>query len=51
MVSIQIQLHAGIFHGNEPLCKAESTRKVLQSNDQKLVWDWNENIEFSINVR
>ena len=45
-------VYAGLFHGSESLCKAEKTRSVQQeSADSQAVWNWNENIEFSIDVR
>ena len=48
----QIQVYAGLYHGSEALCKAESTRNVQQEVvDLVPVWNWNENIEFTINVQ
>lgn len=49
-----IQVHAGVFHGDEPLCNSGSTR-AIQLQEAVVgasgIWHWNENIEFEIEVR
>ena len=49
---LQIQVYAGVYHGGEALCKAESTRTMQQEVvEHNPVWNWNENIEFNIGVQ
>ena len=44
----QIQVFAGLYHGNEPLCSTESTRYRQQASD---MWNWNEFIQFDVDVK
>lgn len=43
-----IQVFAGLYHGNEPLCSTESTRYRQQASD---MWNWNEFIQFDVDVK
>ena len=50
--STQIQVHAGVFHGDEALCTSGNTRAIqVQDGEATSIWHWNENIEFEIEVR
>ena len=45
-------VYANVYHGDEQLCQEGKTRPIqLQESSTNQIWNWNEIIEFSIDVK
>ena len=51
-IFLQIQVYACIYHGDERICQLGNTRSIqLQDIIEDAIWQWNEHIEFDIDVK
>ena len=45
-------MYAGVYHGAEEVCAVGSTRAIqLSEPADAIVWHWNENVSFDVDVR
>ena len=45
-------VYANVYHGDEQLCQEEKTRPIqLQEASTSPIWNWNEILEFNIDVK